>query len=93
MKKPTSIPKKIPVLDIPGLGAFQYLHGNEPEMTMNGSRVTLLFNADDRFCELSARYNSNEFVKVLDFTNAQRQLKAKMFSLKGRGMEGKDGRP
>ena len=81
MKKKVS--PKIPVLDIPGLAAFQRLHGNEAEMEMNGSRVTLLFNADNTFYELSARYNSNEPVNVLDFVNAQRQLKARMFALKG----------
>jgi len=83
MKKPTSISKKIPVLDIPGLGAFQLLYGNEPEMALNGSRVTLLFNANDLFYELSGRYNNNEVVPVLDFLNAKRQLKARMFSMKG----------
>lgn len=82
MKKALNLSKKIPVLDIPGLGAFQYLYGNEPEMALNGSRVALLFNADDIFYELSARYNSNEPVPVLDFLNSQRQLKAKMFAMK-----------
>lgn len=85
MQKPTSVPKKIPVLDIPELGAFQYLYGNEPEMELNGTRVTLLFDANNLFYELSARYNSNEPIPVLDFLHAQRQLKAKMFALKLRG--------
>jgi hypothetical protein len=77
--------RKIPILDIPGLGTFQFMHNNEFEMELNGTRVTLLFNADDRFYELAERFNSNESVPVLDFLNAQRQLKAKMFSLKERG--------
>jgi len=47
------------------------------------SGYALLFNADNTFYELSARYNSNEPVNVLDFVNAQRQLKARMFALKG----------
>lgn len=81
---PANKDKKIPILDVPGLGSFQFYYGNEPEMTLNGTRVTLLFNADDRFYELSARFNSNESIPVLDFLNAQRQLKAKMFSMKGR---------
>ena len=84
MKKPTSIPKKIPVLDIRGLGTFQYYHSNEPEMEMNGSRITLLFDNNNLFYELSARFNSNEHVPVLDFLNCQRQLTAKMFAMKGR---------
>jgi hypothetical protein len=77
------IANKIPVLDINGLGSFQHLHGNEPEMQMQGTRVTLLFNADQKFYELSEKFNRNTPVNVLDFVNAQRQLKAKMFSMKG----------
>jgi len=83
LETPTNKNRKIPILDIPGLGAFQFYHGNEPELTFNGTRITLLFNADDRFYELSARFNENEAIPVLDFLNSQRQLKAKMFSMKG----------
>ncbi|MGD0884913.1 MAG: hypothetical protein ABSA46_08580 [Thermodesulfovibrionales bacterium] len=85
MKKAHSPSKKIPILDIPGHGSFQFLHGNNPEMAMNGTRVTLLFDANETFYELSARYNNNEPVNVLDFVNAQRQLKARMFSMKAGG--------
>lgn len=81
MKKAIT-PKKIPILDVPGLGAFQYLHGNTPEMVKQGTRVTLLFDADEKFYVLSARFNNNEPVPILDFLNAQRQLKAKMFAMK-----------
>jgi len=76
------IANKIPVLDINGLGSFQHLHGNEPEMQMQGTRVTLLFNADQKFYELSEKYNRNAPVNVLDFVNSQRQLKARMLSMK-----------
>ena len=79
---PTEL-RKIPILDVRGLGAYQYYHGNDPEMQMQGTRVTLLFNADSTFYELSEKYNSNAPVNVLDFVNAQRQLTAKMLSLKG----------
>jgi len=41
-----------------------------------------LFPADDVFYKLSARFNRNEPVPVLDFVNAQRQLRAMMFSKK-----------
>lgn len=83
MKKDS--PRKIPVLDIPGLSAFQHLCGNTPEMVIQGSRVVCLFEADDVFYELSARYNGNEFVRVLDLVNSQRQLRAMMLALKGQG--------
>ena len=75
--------RKIPVLDIPGLSSFQYLQGNPPELVSQGTRVVCMFNADQTFYDLSERFNRNEPVSVLDFLNAQRQLKAKMFALKG----------
>lgn len=85
MKKDS--PKKIPILDIPGLGTFQKLNGNDPEMAINGTRVTLMFNASDLFYELSERFNSNELVPVLDFLHIQRQLKARMLSLKSQASQ------
>lgn len=75
--------KRILILDVNGLGVFQHYHGNEPEMQVQGTRVTLLLNADSTFYELSKEYNANAPVNVLDFINAQRHLKAKMFSMKG----------
>jgi hypothetical protein len=75
-------PPKVPILDIPGHCSFQYLYGNDPEFSMNGTRVTAFFIADEKFYELAARFNNNEPVNVLDFLNAQRQLKARMFSMK-----------
>lgn len=88
MKKATTLIKKIPVLDIPGLGAFQLLHENEPDMESNGTRVTLLFDADEKFYKLAERYNKNEAVPVISFCNAQRQLKARMYSLKSQNTGG-----
>ena len=81
--------RKIPILDIPGLGTFQLLHGNDPEMVINGTRVTLLFKADETFYDLSARFSNNEKINVIDFLNSQRQLKARMLSMKARS--GKQG--
>ena len=80
MKKSKS--KKIQILDL-NLAAFQRLHGNIPGLELNGTRVSFLFNTDDTFYKLSASYNSNEPVNVLDFVNAQRQLGAMMMSMKG----------
>lgn len=83
MKKTTAATlRKIPVLDIPGLSSFQFYHGNEPELELQGARAVALFVADDKFYELSERFNRNEAVNVMDYCNKQRQLKAKMFSLK-----------
>lgn len=81
-KEPNSpTPSKIQILDL-NFSAFQRLHGNIPELELNGTRVSFLFNADDTFHKLSASYNSNESVNVLDFVNAQRQLRAMMMSMK-----------
>lgn len=81
MKK-TSIPSKIQILDL-NFAAFQRLHGNEPELELNGTRVSFLFNVDATFHKLSASYNSNEPVSVLDFVSEQRQLRAMMMAMKG----------
>lgn len=77
--------QKIPVLDIPGLASFQFLHGNPPTLELNGTRVTGMFSVDTHFFELSARFNSNEDVPVLDYLKAQRELRAKMMALKLEG--------
>lgn len=78
-----NIPNKIPILDL-NFSAFQLLHGNPPELILQGNRVIFMFNSDDTFYQLSARYNDNETVNVLDFVNATRQLRAMMFSMRRR---------
>lgn len=75
-------PAKIAILDL-NLSAFQRLHGNIPELELQGNRVVFNFTADDIFHKLSSLYNSNSPVNILDYVNAQRQLRAMMFSLKG----------
>ncbi len=73
---------KIPVLDL-NQSAFHMLYGDNPheEMQPDG-RVAFMHEAGERFYELSGRYNSNDPVPVQDFVNCQRQLKARMMSLK-----------
>ncbi len=75
-------PRKISVLDL-NLSAFQMYHGNDPVIEMQGSRAAFMFNADDKFFELSERYNRNELIPALDFVNCQRQLKSKLMAMKG----------
>jgi hypothetical protein len=74
--------QKISILDL-NLSAFQMYHGNNPTIEMQGSRGVFLFNTDDRFFDLSERYNRNEPIPSLDFVNCQRQLKARLMTLKG----------
>jgi hypothetical protein len=87
MKK--AVRKRIPILDL-HFSAFQALHGNPPELVLNGTRVIFFFEPDEAFCQLSARYNSNEATPILDFVNAQRQLRAAMLSMKGQRLQGEE---
>jgi len=73
---------KIPIFDL-NLSAFQHLHGNTPQLELQGTRVTFLFNPDDTFYRISGLYNANTPVNAVDFVNAQRQLRAMMLAKKG----------
>lgn len=73
---------KVPVFDL-NLSAYQHMKENSPELALNGTRVTFMFKADETFFRLSEQYNSNVTVNVLDFVNAQRQLRAMMMAAKG----------
>jgi hypothetical protein len=72
----------IPLLDLHH-AAFLNLHGLKPELTLSGSRVVFEFLPEKNFYQLSRDYNQNHSVPVLDFVKSIRQLKARMFSLKG----------
>jgi hypothetical protein len=79
MKTPS---RKIPLLDLTGLTAFQRLHGNRYEMVMQGNRGVAMFEADETFYELAEKFNRNEPVQVIDFIQAQREVKAELMTLK-----------
>lgn len=74
---------KIPIFDL-NLAAFHLLNNNSPTLELQGTRVTFLFNPDDIFYKLSALYNSNSPVNIVDYVNCQRQLRAMMFAKKGK---------
>jgi len=79
---PKNIHQKIPLLDL-NQSAFHMLHGDEPEEEIQpGGRVAFMHEAGERFYDLAARYNQNEPVPVQDYVNCQRQLKARMMTLK-----------
>ncbi len=73
---------KIPINDI-YFSSFQALHGNEPEIITQGTRAIFMFNSDDAFYAISAKYNQNEAVNVLDFVNALRRIRGLMLSKRG----------
>jgi hypothetical protein len=85
MKKPQ---QKIPSLDL-NFWAYHHMKNNSPELVNQGGRVIGLFNPDDAFYKFSEEYNNNCTVNVLDFVNAQRQLRAMMMSLKGQNENAK----
>jgi hypothetical protein len=82
--------RKIPVLDL-NQSAFHMLHGDNPQEEMQpGGRVAFMHEAGETFYELSGRYNANEAVPVQDYVNCQRQLRARMMSLKNGNEKGTD---
>jgi P pilus assembly chaperone PapD len=74
--------KKMPILDL-YLSAFLSLHGLQPELTIQGTRIIFEFPSSKEVFQLSREFNTNPAVSVLDYVRAIRQLKAKMFSMKG----------
>jgi hypothetical protein len=80
-------PRRVPILDL-NESAFHKLHGDDPELAMQpGGRVTFLHEATQRFYDLTQRYNQNEPVPVQDFVSCQRQLRARMMSLKNENVK------
>jgi len=72
----------VPIFDL-NSAAYQHMNENTPELFLQGTRVSFLFKADETFFRLSAEYQSNIPVNVIDFVSAQRQLKSMMMALKG----------
>ena len=82
-----TVSNKIPIFDL-NASAYQFMNGNMPELSAQGTRITFLFKPDETFFRLSEQYNSNITVNVLDFVNAQRQLKAMMLGMKSQVQNG-----
>jgi hypothetical protein len=79
MKKPS---QKIPILDLTGLTSCQRYHGNPYELVMQGTRGVAMFEANEKFYEISEKFNRNELIPVIDFLQAQREVKAELMALK-----------
>jgi hypothetical protein len=79
-----TIARKIPILDL-NESAFHILHGDIPEVGMQGTRVSFLFTPNDKFFDLSARYNGDEAVPVLSFVSCIRHLRAKLYAARANG--------
>jgi hypothetical protein len=74
--------QKIPLLDLTGLTSYQRYHGNPYELVMQGTRGVALFEADEKFYKISEKFNRNEPIPVIDFLQAQREVKAELMALK-----------
>lgn len=74
--------QKIPILDLTGLTSYQRYHGNIYELVMQGTRAVAMFAADNAFYEIAEKFNRNEPIPVIDFLQAQREVKAELMALK-----------
>lgn len=70
------------LLDI-NVSAFLSLHGIQPELKREGTRVTFVFPATSEVNDLTRRYNENTQVPVLDFVSHLRRLRSQMYSARG----------
>ncbi len=75
-------PKAIPILDLTGLTSYHRLNKNSYDLVMQGTRGVAMFEPNKRFYEIMERFNRNEPVNVIDFLQAQREVKAELMSLK-----------
>ena len=81
--------QKIPILDLTGLTSYQRYHGNTYELVLQGTRAVAMFAADNAFYEIAEKFNRNEPIPIMDFLQAQREVKAQMMALK-KGHPGKE---
>ena len=73
--------QQIPIFDL-NFAAFQLMHGNNPSLIKQGSRIICMFEPNDEFYRLSALYHSNTKVSVLNFVASLRQIRAMVLALR-----------
>jgi hypothetical protein len=69
----------MPILDI-HQAAFLFLHGIEPTLTKQGTRVIFEFPNSTSVMTLLMQYNENPRVPVMDFASKLRRLRAQMLA-------------
>lgn len=63
--------------------AFLQLHGNTPQLLLQGGRVTFLHDADNSLYSLLAKFNDNsEVVPLSKFISALKSLRGQMISMR-----------
>lgn len=70
-------PIRIPLYDVHE-SAFLILQGLIPEVESYAGKTLFSFPATETFEQLTAAYHMNASVRVLDFTNVVRMLRAKI---------------
>lgn len=78
----------IPIFDL-NFAAFQIMHGNNPTLVKQGSRVICLFKPNDTFYHISALYHANTQTNILDFVSALRQIRSMVLTLREGNLDGK----
>lgn len=71
----------LPILDI-HQAAYLELHGIEPNLTKQGTRVIFEFPSRKPVFDLIQQYNSNPSVNVLDYVSHLRRLRSQMLAMR-----------
>jgi hypothetical protein len=69
----------LPILDI-HQAAFLNLHGIEPDLTKQGTRVIFEFPNTKQVLDLIQAYNGNPALPVLNFVHHLRKLRSQMLA-------------
>ncbi len=72
----------LPIFDI-HQAAFLNLHGIEPELLKQGTRVIFEFPGNQTVFKLLLKYNGNPAIPVLDFVSCLRRLRSMMLGMRG----------
>ncbi len=76
-----NVNSKISILDI-HQSAFLKLHGKDPELILQGTRIVFSYEVSPEIYRLLNLYNENPEVSVLDFVHALRRLRSEMLTMK-----------
>lgn len=77
-------PKIFATLDL-YLASFLFLHGIQPNLQLQGTRVVFAFAVTDELYRLSGSFNANVSIPVTDFVQAVKTLRSQMITLRNNG--------
>jgi hypothetical protein len=64
------------------LASFLSLHGIQPRLEFQGSRVVFVFAITDQLYKLSTTFNGNANVPVCDFVQKVKELRSQMITIR-----------